>query len=148
MSRLRGIGLPINFVPERGRILMCDYDMARVPPEMEKVRRVVVISPRSYNRRHGSKPGRCLVVPFSATNPAQHLTLADILFDTKTYERLTVETWAICSAVMSVSHDRLDRVSIRRHQGPPRYSTEVLKDSDLVRIEEGLRHAIGASIVP
>jgi uncharacterized protein YifN (PemK superfamily) len=31
--------MTINFVPERGRILMCDYDMARVPPEMEKVRR-------------------------------------------------------------------------------------------------------------
>jgi hypothetical protein len=40
------VGFAINFVPERGRLLMCDYDMARVPPEMEKVRRVVVARTR------------------------------------------------------------------------------------------------------
>lgn len=140
--------MAINFVPERGRILMCDYDMARVPPEMEKVRRCVVISPRSYNHRHGSKPGRCLVVPFSATDPDRHLTAADVPFSATTYECLTVETWAICSALMSVSHDRLDRVSIRRHRGPPRFSSEILRPADLARIEEGLRHATGTVVVP
>jgi uncharacterized protein YifN (PemK superfamily) len=70
----------INFVPERGRILLCDYTLGRVPPEMDKVRRIVVISPRSYNNRHGAEPGRCLVVPFTATDPGQHLTMADVLF--------------------------------------------------------------------
>jgi uncharacterized protein YifN (PemK superfamily) len=127
---------------------MCDYDMARVPPEMEKVRRVVVISPRSYNRRHGFKAGRCLVVPFSATDPDHFLTPSDVFFDSKTYECLTVETWAICSAAMSVSHDRLDRVSVRQHRGPPRYSIETLKPADMARIETGLRHAIGTIVVP
>jgi uncharacterized protein YifN (PemK superfamily) len=39
----------LNFTPLRGHILMCDYDMARVPPEMEKVRRAVVVSPHSHN---------------------------------------------------------------------------------------------------
>ena len=140
-----GEAMPINFVPERGRILMCDYDMARVPPEMEKVRRVVVISPRSYNHRHGSGPGRCLVVPFSATNPDRHLTRADIPFDVLSYECLTVETWAICSAVMSVSHKRLDRVSIRQRNGPPRFSVEALRPTDMARVEAGLRHAMGTT---
>ena len=37
----------IPFVPQRGQILMCDFDMAGVvPPEMRKKRRVAVISPR------------------------------------------------------------------------------------------------------
>ncbi|MCW6510963.1 type II toxin-antitoxin system PemK/MazF family toxin [Lichenifustis flavocetrariae] len=62
--------MPISFVPQRGQILMCDFDMAGVvPPEMRKKRRVVVISPRSHNRRHGAKPGRCIVAPFSASEP-------------------------------------------------------------------------------
>jgi uncharacterized protein YifN (PemK superfamily) len=135
--------MPINFVPERGRILICNYDMARVPPEMKKVRRAVVISPRSYNERHGFGPGRCLVVPFSATDPGRRVKPADVPFDAKTYECLTLETWAICAAVMSVSHDRLDRVPIRRKHGPSRFSTEILKPDDMARIEHGLRHATG-----
>ena len=88
--------MAINFVPERGRILMCDYARARVPPEMDKIRRCVVISPRSYNARHGQNPGRCLVVPFSGTDPGRHTTPADVPFDGETYECLTVDTWAIC----------------------------------------------------
>lgn len=140
--------MAINFVPERGRILMCDYDMSRVPPEMEKVRRVVVISPRSYNHRHGAGPGRCLVVPFSATDPATRKTPADVPFDGTTYECLSVETWAICAAVMSVSHDRLDRVWVRRPWKGSAWkksghSAEVLSAVDMARIEEGLKHATG-----
>jgi hypothetical protein len=72
--------MPITFVPERGRILICDYDLARIAPEMDKERRVVVVSPRSYNQRHGASAGRCIVVPFSATNPGRFLTPADVPF--------------------------------------------------------------------
>ena len=133
--------MAINFVPERGRILLCDYDMARVPPEMEKTRRVVVVSPRSYNGRHGRQPGRCVVVPFSATDPGEWLTPSDVPFPANRYFCLTVQTWAICSAVMSVSHDRLDRHFISRVRG---YSTELLSSVDMARIDEGLRHALGA----
>jgi uncharacterized protein YifN (PemK superfamily) len=117
---------------------MCDYAVKRVPPEMDKIRRVVVVSPRSYNNRHGYGPGRCLVVPFSATDPTPNRSPADIDFCVGKYQSLTVETWAICSAVMSVSHTRLDRVS---HAG--RYLHEVLSAADLAMIEEGLRHAMG-----
>ena len=61
--------MSINFVPERARVPICNYDLARVSPEIDKTRRAVVVSPRSYNHRHGAGPGRCLVVPFSATRP-------------------------------------------------------------------------------
>lgn len=130
--------MPINFVPERGRILICDYDMARVSPEIDKVRRAVVISPRSYNHRHGAGPGRCLVVPFSATVP-HNATRADVPFAAGKYETLTVATWAVCTAVMNVSHSRLTRVFI----GHGNYSGESLDAADLNRVEEGLKHALG-----
>jgi uncharacterized protein YifN (PemK superfamily) len=131
---------PINFVPERSRILYCDYGMARVHPEIDKTRRVVVVSPRTYNERHGEGPGRCLVVPFSATHPGAFLTPSDVPFPAGIYECLTRPTWAVCSAVMSVSHARLGRVFMR---GKP--SDEMVSPDDMTRIVEGLRHAFGAA---
>jgi uncharacterized protein YifN (PemK superfamily) len=129
--------MPITFVPERGRILVCNYDMARVPPEIDKTRRAVVMSPRSYNERHGMGPGRCVVVPFSATRPVKP-TRSDVIFGVGVYETLTQETWAICSAVMSVSHSRLDRVAVASG-----FSQEFLSEEDLERLEVGLRYALG-----
>ena len=128
----------ISFVPQRGQILICDFDMAGVvPPEMRKRRRVVVVSPRSHNRRHGERPGRCLVVPFSASMPTV-LTAAEVPFSADVYRSLTVPTWAICSAVESVSHARLDRVASGRM-----FISEKLAQADMLRLESGLRHALG-----
>ena len=132
--------MPINFVPERGRILMCNYRMARVDPEMDKERRVVVVSPRSYNERHGRDYGRSIVVPFSVTDPGRRLKPADVYFPAGRYNSLTRDTWAICGAVMCLSHARLDRVAA---QGL--YLQEILTPEDMVRIESGLRHAMGLS---
>jgi uncharacterized protein YifN (PemK superfamily) len=131
--------LSINFVPERGRILVCDFDMARVHPENMKIRRVAVMSPRSYNERHGAGAGRCIVVPFSATRP-RVLRPSDIFFATGPYQALTVDTWASCDSVMAVSHVRLDRVRI----GFGRWSEELLSDADLKMLEAGLKHALGS----
>src|ERR1700730_14380479 len=113
--------------------------MARVPPEMAKVRRAVVMSPRSYNGRHGAGPGRCFVVPLSANDPGPLITPADIPFAGGNYETLRVPVWAICSAAMSVSHARLDRVRI----SGGRWSSELMTAADLGRVEEGLRHEVG-----
>ena len=131
----------ITFVPQRGQILLCDFDMAGVvPPEMRKKRRVVVVSPRSHNRRHGAKPGRCIVVPFSASTPPAH-TPAEVPFSAGVYDSLTVPTWAICGAVSSVSHERLDRVAFGT-----RFLSEQLTSLDLRRVEVGLLHAIGVVV--
>ena len=122
----------INFTPERGHLLICDFDMANVPPEMRKKRRVAVVSPRSYNRG-----GRCLVVPFSATAPRDP-SPATISFEVGRYRSLTVQTWAICDALSHVSHTRLDRVKTGRE-----FLSELLSESDILRLEVGLRHALG-----
>lgn len=130
--------MPINFVPERGRLLICDFDRARVHPENSKLRRVVVLSPRSYNERHGAGPGRCIVVPFSASQPVTQ-RLSDVFFAFGRYRALSKDTWANCGSVATVSHARLDRVYI----GHGRYSDELLSADDCRRIEIGLRHALG-----
>ena len=130
--------MPITFVPQRGQILICDFDMAGVvPPEMRTVRRVIVTSPRAHNRRHGAKPGRCLVVPLSASPPTV-VTTAEVPFPAGAYASLTVPTWAICGALASVSHARLDRVAVGRS-----FLSEQLTSVDLARVEDGLRHALG-----
>lgn len=133
--------MPISFVPRRGLILICDYDIARVHPEMNKRRRVVVVSPRSYNRRHGEGPGRCLVVPFSATEP-RFLTPSMVPFPVGTYRSLTRASWAICDSIMAVSHDRLDRVWM----GPRRSLDEYVSNEDMRRLELAMGHAIGAGV--
>jgi len=131
------IGVSLAFVPKRGHILICDFDMARVPPEMPKTRRVAVVSPKSYNMRHGLGPGRCIVVPFSAS-PPKLFRPSHIPFAAGAYASLTVPTWAICEAVASLSHARLDRVASGK-----RFLSEKLSDTDLERIETGLKHALG-----
>jgi uncharacterized protein YifN (PemK superfamily) len=79
------------------------------------------------------------VVPFSATAPST-LRPSDIPFAGNVYRSLTKPTWAICEAVMNVSHARLDRVAFGRS-----FMTEALSSADMARIEEGLRHALGMS---
>ena len=133
--------MPVNFVPERGRILICDFDMARVQPENSKQRRVVVMSPRSYNERHGTGPGRCIVIPFSATEPKVKRP-SDIYFPAGQYKALSKDTWAACDSVMAVSHARLDRVYV----GHGAHSSELLSAADLKRLEVGLRHALGCPL--
>ena len=122
----------IKFVPERGHILLCDFDMANVAPEMRKKRRVVVMSPRSHNRGW-----RCVVVPFSATAPHE-MTPAYVPFAVGQYRSLSVPTWAICNAVAHVSFDRLDRVRIGRD-----FMNEIVTAHDMDRIVAGLRHSLG-----
>ena len=132
--------MAIQFVPRRGLILICDYELARVHPEMNKARRVVVVSPRSYNRRHGRGPGRCLVVPLTAT-PPQFLTPAIVPFPVGSYRSLTKDSWVVCDALMAVSHARLSRLWI----GPGAPLDETVSEADMKRIQGALRHVLGVA---
>jgi len=135
------------FQPKRGAILLCDFDMARVPPEMRKRRRCVVVSPRSYNAPKGHmttnpKPGLVIVVPLGASEPvddrASHVSIA-----AGRYKSLTVPVWAICETVAHVSHNRLTRVS----EGGV-FLSEHMRGDDMLRIDEALRHALGLLVKP
>jgi len=140
----------ITFAPRRGAILMCDFGPdaqdpntfplrkppVAVPPEIWKVRRVVVVSNDAINHKHGRAPGVCLVVPFSATPPNTPEPW-DVLFPARSYRSLTRDVWAKCASVGIVSHARLDRVIAG--QG---YRTDFLTAVDMARIEAGLRAAL------
>lgn len=127
----------ITFAPKRGTVLMCDFDLATVPPEMRKVRRVVVLSPRSYNRPHGGMAGKCVVVPFSAT-PPRMLMPSHVAVPAGIYRTLSKRVWAIGEMIAHVSHTRLDRVAVGKL-----FLAESLRHWDIKRIEEGVLHAIG-----
>lgn len=133
--------MAISFAPQRGLILICDFDMARVAPEMDKPRPVIVISPASYNRRHGSGPGRCMVVPFSASTP-KVLRASYVHFPAGQYVSLHQECWACCDSVTTVSHDRLTRIFAGRNSPVD----ESLSAADLARIARALSHATGFAL--
>ena len=130
--------MAITFRPKRGAILVCDFDMARVPPEFDKPRFVAVISVLEMNHRHGLKPGRCTVVPFS-TVPPQKDNQHDIYFKRGSYRTLTEECWAICNTISTVSHDRLDLAFYKGRRAP----SEMLTEADLARIATGVRFSLG-----
>ena len=100
--------MPLTFAPARGSILICDFDLAGVPPEMTKARRVVVVSPTVCNHRHGTRPGLALVVPLSTTEPAS-VEPCDVLIAAGAYRTVSRSVLAKCGALTLVSHDRLDR---------------------------------------
>lgn len=135
---------PINFVPPRGLILFCDFDVQRVHPEMGKLRRVVVVSPRSYNHRWGNGPGRCLVVPFSATAKLVGLDRRPtwVHFPVGTYQSLPLESHAICDAITLVSHARLSKVWLAHEKS----LSEIVSTEDLQRLQLALVHALGCKI--
>jgi hypothetical protein len=60
---------PITFAPKRGAVLLCDFDMGRVPHEIDKRRQVIVFSLTSLNHKHALEPGLCSVVPASSEEP-------------------------------------------------------------------------------
>ena len=132
--------MAITFTPDRGSILMCDFDQASLPPEMSKIRRVVVASPTARNHRHGAGPGLALVVPLSATVPSSPEP-CDVFLPAGIYRSVTQPVWAKCGAVTLVSHSRLDRVRIYR-AGKPAYIVEHLFTEDMQRIESGLKYAL------
>src|ERR1035437_6405283 len=101
--------MPITFVPSPGDVLMCDFSTGFMPPEMVKVRRVVVLSPRNRVRI----PGTYIVVPISKTTPSPPEG-CHCEFKARSYEFFhPVESvWAKADMVVSVAAHRLDRVRV------------------------------------
>src|SRR5450432_2925614 len=100
--------MAITFVPDAGDVLMCDFT-GFIKPEMTKVRRVVILSPRS----RVSFPGTYLVVPISRTPPSSPEPY-HCEFKARSYQFFDqVESvWAKANMVTCVASHRLDRVRI------------------------------------
>ena len=127
--------MAINFIPRRGAILMCDFDMAFVPPEMVKYRQVIVLSETGMNHRRGTSPGTCTVIPFSTVEPTTP-GIDDVFFPIGSYRSLSEESWAKCRMIATMSHDRLGLVrGLRR--------SEFLRPKDMADIEAAVSYVLG-----
>jgi uncharacterized protein YifN (PemK superfamily) len=127
--------VPIDFTPDLGQILMCDFENdGFIRPEMQKVRHCVVVSPRY--RRH---TGCCLLVPLSTVAP-------DIIepyhyrIPCGTYSCLSAasDSWAKGDMLTHAAFSRLDRPL---ENG--RHSRIILRAEDLVAVRKAALCAIG-----
>ena len=132
--------MAIQFHPEQGTILICDFK-GFVPPEMVKRRPVIVISPRL---RHRGK--LCAIVPLSTTPPAPiapynyKLHIDPVLpspYDAKFH-------WVKADMIYTVSFDRLFLLFDGKDAcGKRIYDNRIIDKDDLIKIQQCLLHGLG-----
>lgn len=127
--------MTLTFHPDRGTILICDFSTGFQPPEMVKVRPVVVISPR---RRIGQL---ATVVPLSSSRPSPvepwHFELPP-----GAYPPARGPMWAKCDMLATVALARLDRVKVGGRGGPT-YQTFQLGPQEMAAVMVGVKAALG-----
>jgi mRNA interferase MazF len=127
--------LPLTFHPSPGAIVICDFSTGFRPPEMVKVRPVVVISPRRRSAQ------LVTIVPLSSTPPLPaepwHYRLP-----LGAYPPARGAIWAKCDMVQTVGLARLDRVKAKI-QGQRVYQAFQLGDAELAAILAGVKAALG-----
>lgn len=124
--------MAINFHPAPGMVLMCDF-RGTLPPEIWKIRPVVIISTPNFRRM-----GLSTVVPLSTKRP-KTICAYHVLLSRPPFPSAREENWAKCDLVMSVSHCRLDRVRI----GPRRFVIGSVTPDELRRIRLAAGYSFG-----
>lgn len=129
----------IRFHPRKGTLLCCDFSKGFTPPEMVKVRPVVVITPQLPGRA-----GLCTVIPLSTVEPDtlqpyHHKMDANSL----TPKLQATECWAKCDMVYAVGLRRLDRIRERDAGGKRVYLTGKLTEPDMRAIEIAVLNGLG-----
>lgn len=98
----------IQFRLKPGTVLYCDFN-GYISPEMLKCRPVVVVSPS-----HMARMDLVTVVPLSTTAPAPVQKYHYRLVGNPIPGDSSIEVWAKCDMVATVSFARLDRVKLGR----------------------------------
>lgn len=126
--------MALPYLPQRGEILICDFDDAALGAEMIKRRPVVVVSRKETHRRL-----LCTVVPLSTTAPTPPLAWHHPL------PHVSITGW-VPSAPMWAKADMLATVSLERLNKPYRrsrhgrqYITHLLSAEDLAAVLAGMR---------
>jgi mRNA interferase MazF len=101
--------MSIRFQQTPGMVLICDF-CDTIPPEIWKIRPVVIISAPNVRRYNLST-----VVPLSTTRPPV-ICAHHVLLRPPPYPSAGRDVWAKCDLVMSVSHTRLDRLRFTAHR--------------------------------
>lgn len=126
--------MPIKYFPRAGAMLMCDLtDFS--PPEMDKKRPVIIISPRLPSRS-----GLVAVVPTSTTAPRHSLPFCVLL--SKNYHPLEPDQppqWAKCDMVMNLSIERLDGFKV----GHRKWEHPIVSEEDLKAVRNGVLYGLG-----
>ncbi|TSK07036.1 MAG: hypothetical protein FPO08_10425 [Geobacter sp.] len=132
--------MALSFHPKPGMVLMCDFSKGFRPPEIVKVRPVVVISPRPRRRTQ-----LCTVIPLSSTAPSPVEPHHHKLDPASLPQALAgTETWAKCDLIMTVCLDRLDRVKGRDPKtGQRLYTTSEVTAADFDAIQGAVVAALG-----
>ena len=128
--------MPLSFHPEPDTILICDFSTGFRPPEMVKVRPVVVISPRRRSSQLAT------VVPLSSVEPYP-VAPWYWLVPEGLYPSARGPMWAKGDVVTTVALERLDRVKVRDAGGKRRYVTVHLTTVQLAEVQSAVRAALG-----
>ncbi|WP_447649349.1 type II toxin-antitoxin system PemK/MazF family toxin [Pseudomonas abietaniphila] len=125
--------MPLYYLPRQGDVLVCDFTRGFVPPEMVKVRKVVVISQTSRHRRR-----LCTVVPISSTSPEAEFDWHHLLRKNPLVTDGTKQLWVKCDMIYTVSFDRLDKVHRKTRKGRE-YFVPRLSPNDLEAVIIGVK---------
>ncbi|MDX8383863.1 MAG: type II toxin-antitoxin system PemK/MazF family toxin [Ghiorsea sp.] len=132
--------MALNYHPEQGTIVICDFK-GFVQPEMVKRRPAVVVSPRLRSR------GKlCVIVPLSTTPPSRvrpyHYKLHVDPVLPKPYSAKF--HWVKADMVYTVSFDRLSLpFEGKDKSGRRSYDVRVIDDADMLKIQEAMLHGLG-----
>jgi uncharacterized protein YifN (PemK superfamily) len=126
--------MSLKFPPRPGTVLVCDFS-GFTPPEICKIRPVVVVAPRLPYRDE-----LATVVPLSTTAPCHnHPFCVKLERNYTPWDDAGKDSWAKADLMISVSLARLDGFKI----GKRKWDYPQVSAADLVKIKEGVLHSIG-----
>jgi uncharacterized protein YifN (PemK superfamily) len=126
--------MPLSYYPRAGAILICDLSDFS-PPEMDKIRPVIVVSPRLPHRSQIAA-----IVPLSTTAPNHSLPFCVKL--SKNYHPMEPDqpsTWAKCDMIMNIAIERLNGFKVGRRQ----WEHPIASKEDLEAVRQGILHGLG-----
>lgn len=125
------IRVPLAFAPAAGKVIMCDFTFLQ-KPEMQKVRRAIVLS-------RGASNGRTTLVPVSKTPPVVaspfHHRFAPGSYP---FFHQADPVWAVCDHIYTVSLARVWKVNVGNKPVFPSISAD-----DLNSVREKVVRAVG-----
>ena len=128
--------MALQFHPNPGAILLCNYDTGFKEPEMVKQRPVVVVTPRLRRRE-----GLCVVVPMSLTEPTH---IEDYHFKLGLSPALpspwdAPECWIKADMIATVGYHRLTPIRLGRDRTGKRiYYQSLVSKNDLRQIQRAV----------
>lgn len=124
-----------NFHPKQGHYLICDFQRGFVPPEIVKVRPVIVISKTDS---HGPHRELCTVAVISTTAPKKVMPWHHQLSFNPNPADSTTPAWVKCDMIYTVSYSRLTKPHKKTRQGGREYLSIKIPASDMTAILDGV----------